>query len=119
MQLKNAYSSEAKIESYTRTAVLGDGAIIITDDLALTEEGTIDFHFICNMLPENVTETSFDIHGRTVSFSDKLTYIVEPLDKTWPEVENIPRGWDCDVLYRVTLSSKEKFLNEKFVLTVS
>ncbi len=119
MQLKNAYPAEAKIDSYVRNAVLSNGKITVTDNLELMEEGTVDFHFICNMLPENVTDTSFDIHGRTVTFSDALTYTVESLDKTWPEVENIPKGWGCDVLYRVTLKSKEKFKTGKFVLTVS
>ena len=119
MQLKNAYPPEAGIDSYVRTAVLDQGKITVTDKLDLTEQGTVDFHFICNELPENVTDTSFDIHGRTVTFSDALTYAVEPLDKTWPEVETIPRGWDCDVLYRVTLSAKDKFKNGEFRLTVS
>ena len=101
------------------TFAKNDGKITVTDKLELTEEGSVDFHFICNMLPENVTDTSFDIHGRTVSFSNALTYTVEPLDKTWPEVENIPRGWGCDVLYRVTLKSKAPFKNGEFILTVS
>ena len=118
MQLKNAYPAEAKIESYIRTAVLKDGKITVTDNLALTEKGTVTFSFLCNMLPENVTDTSFCIHGRTVSFSDKLSYKVEELDKTWPEVAAIPRGWDCDCIYRVTLEAKELFKKEEFVLTV-
>ena len=71
------------------------------------------------MSPENVTDTTFDVHGRTVAFSDEHSYTVEPLDKTWYEVETIPRGWGCDVLYRVTPKAKQAFKNGEFTITVS
>lgn len=119
MQLKNAYPLEADIASYIRKAVLENGKITITDELSLNGDGSVMFSYICNAMPENVTSDSFVLHGRTVSYSDKLAYNVEALDKTWPEVAGIPRGWDCEVLYRVTLSSKENFKNGTFVLTVS
>lgn len=118
MQLKNAYPAEADIASYVRSAVLDGGVVTVTDNISLNKDGNVAFSYICNMLPQNVTDTSFEIHGRTVSFSDKLAYKVETLDKTWPEVAGIPRGWDCEELYRVTLSTKSEFKDETFVLTV-
>lgn len=118
MELKQAYPFEAGIVSYKRSVVLTNGKITVTDGLHLAKEGTVMFSYICNTLPEKVTSESFTIHGRTVCFSDKLEYHVEALDKTWPEVATIPAGWDCDVLYRVTLTAKKAFQDEEFVLTV-
>lgn len=119
MQLKNAYPEEANIDSYIRNAVLENGKITITDTFELKDDGNVMFSFICNMNPENVTENSFEVHGRRIEFDPKLKYASEALDKTWPEVAGIPGGWDCEYLYRVTLTTKNKFKNKKFVLTVN
>ena len=118
MSLKNAYPAEADIASYTRSAVLENSVITIEDDLALNNEGTVMFSYLCNVIPSNVTESTFEIHGRTVSFDPSLEYKVEALDKTWPEVEGIPTAWNTEYIYRVTLTSKERFTSKKFVLTV-
>ena len=118
MSLKTAYPAEADIESYTRSAVLEGSVITVEDDITLGNDGNIAFNFICNVLPENVTENSFDIHGRTVTFDSSLEYVVEALDCSWPEVERIPRVWDCETMYRIMLKNKAPFKSKKFVLTV-
>lgn len=118
MNLKTAYPAEADIASYTRSAVLVDSVITVEDDLALNNDGNVAFSYICNLEPTNVTENSFEIRGRTITFDPSLSYNVEALDKTWPEVANIPAQWDAEVLYRVTLKNKAPFRSKKFVLTV-
>jgi len=118
MQLKNAYPAEAGIESYIRSAVLDNGMITITDMFELKDVGTVRFHFICNEMPGVVDETHIRIHGRTVEFSDKLSYSVEEIDCTEPEVKKIPRAWDTDAIYRLNLTAKSSFKHETFVLKV-
>ncbi len=118
ISLKNAYETEADIESYTRSAVLENSVVTIEDDITLGSDGNVMFSYICNMKPENVTENSFEIHGRTVTFDPSLEYGVEAIDCTWPEVERIPRVWDCEEIYRVTLKNKAPFKSKTFVLTV-
>lgn len=117
MSLKNAYPAEANIAEYTREAVLNNGEIKISDNISLNSAGNVMFSYICDQNPINVTKNSFDINGRTITFDKSLTYKVEELDKTWPEVERIPNSWDVDVLYRVTLHS-DKFTSKEFVMTV-
>ena len=77
------------------------------------------FSYILVKEPENVTETSFEIFGRTVNFDSSLKYKVEALDKTWPETEGLPKNWDTEQLYRVTLTSKEPVREKKYILRLS
>ena len=118
MNLKNAYPAEADINAYTRSAVLKNSVVTITDDISLKSNGDIYFSFICTKEPDSVTSTTFSLQGRTISFDPLLEYKCEPLDKSYPEVENIPSNWNVDTLYRVTLTSKSKFKTKKFILTV-
>lgn len=119
IQLKEAYPAEAGIVSYVRSAELSNGAVRITDEFEFAENGTVTFNYLCNVMPENVTEASFDIHGRTVRFDDRLEYSVEKVDCSEPEVLAIPINWECEGIYRVTLTAKNKFTKTKFDLTVS
>ena len=118
LNLKNAYPDKAGIESYHRSAVLENSVITVADDVRLKEPGKVMFSYILVKEPENVTETSFEIFGRTVTFDKSLKYEVEALDKTWPETEGLPRNWDTEQLYRVKLTSKVPVKDKKYILTV-
>ena len=118
MSLKTAYPAEADIASYTRSAVLENSVVTIEDDLTLNKDGDVMFSYLCNVEPSNVTDSSFEVHGRTVIFDPLLEYNVEALDKTWPEVAGIPNAWDTEYIYRVTLKNKAPFKSKKFVLTL-
>ncbi len=118
LNLKDAYPKEAGIESYHRSAVLENSVITIEDDVKLKESGKVMFSYILIKEPENVTDTTFEIFGRTVTFDKSLKYNVEPLDNTWPETEALPRNWNVEHLYRVTLTSKEPVKSKKYTLTV-
>ena len=118
LNLATAYPAEANIDTYTRSAELADSVITIVDDVALKDDGKVMFSYIVRVKPENVTDSSFEIEGRTVSFDPSLEYAIEELDKTWPEVAGIPRGWDAEVLCRITLTSKEPVKAKKYVMTV-
>lgn len=118
LNLKTAYPEQAGIDSYTRSAVLQGGLITVEDDVKLLAPGEVMFSLITTVLPEDVTDSSFTVNGATVRFDPSLRYAVEALDKTEPEVERIPKSWDTDVLYRVTLTSAEKTAGKKYVMTV-
>ncbi len=118
LDLKNAYPEKAGIESYHRSAVLENSVITVEDDVCLKEPGKVMFSYILVKEPENVTDTSFEIFGRMVTFDKSLKYSVEALDKTWPETKGLPRNWDTEQLYRVTLTSKEPVREKKYILTV-
>lgn len=118
MSLQHAYPDEAGIESYTRSAVLANGRITLTDTIALKDEGTVTFSFMLAHDPTEITDSSFRVEDRTVHFDPRLSLRVEVMDHSWPEVERIPKAWDTDALRRVTLTAKAPFRSTEFVLTV-
>lgn len=118
LSLLHAYPEEAGLSSYEKSAELLNGKITIVDDIAFTDKGTVTFRFLVNRQPETVSEHGFTLYGRTVTFDPSLTYSIEPVDSSASETCGMPRGWDCDVLYRISLSAKEDFKARRFVLTV-
>lgn len=118
LDLKSAYPEEADIESYTRSAELTEGTVKVVDKVALKNNGSVMFSYIVRVKPEQVGEGYFKIEGRTVSYDKDLEYAIEELDKTWPEVSGIPRGWDTEYLYRITLSTVAPIKEKEFVLIV-
>jgi len=118
MNLKHAYPEEAGIEAYTRSAVLENGAVIITDLITLKEPGDVMFSLICTAKPEQVTADSFILQGRTVTFDESLELACEALDSSWPETELIPGRWDVGVLYRIILQNKEPITEKKYQLVI-
>ena len=118
LNLTNAYPDEANIDTYTRSAELKDSVITIVDNVALKDDGNVMFSYIVRVSPEEVGEGYFVIEGRMISYDSSLQYAIEELDKTWPEVANIPKGWDTEALCRITLTSKEPIKEKKYVLTV-
>ena len=118
LNLKTAYPAECDIESYTRSAVLENGEIVIEDEVKLNNEGTVMFSYLVNRAPENVTENSFTMYGRTITFDPSLEYKVEELHCDWPEVNGIHVSWETDVMRRVTLTSKEPTKGKTYVMTI-
>ncbi len=118
MNLKTAYPEEAGIDSYTRNAVLDKSVVTVTENIALEADGNVTFNFLVNVVPDNVTDSTFEINGKTVTFDPSLEYALEAIDCSWPEVAKIPRGWDTDTMYRITLSNKAPIKEKTYVLTV-
>ena len=118
LNLKTAYPTECDIDKYTRSAVLENGAITIEDNITLNNDGTVSFHYLVNKAPEAVTEDSFTLYGRTVSFDPSLEYKIEELICDWPEVNGIHKSWETDVMRRIILTTKAPFKSHKFVMTI-
>lgn len=119
LDLTSAYPIESDIEKYTRSAVLDNGVITIEDDVALKNAGTIAFTFLVTKAPERVTENSFTIYGRTVSFDQSLEYKSEELTCDWQEVSNIHTNWDTDVMRRIVLTSKTPTKGKRYIITIT
>ncbi len=118
MELSAAYPRKANIESYQRSAVLENATVTVTDTVALRDKGDVMFSYLCNTMPTELGEAYFVLRGRKVTFDSSLVYAIEPIDCSAPEVERIPRLWDCDALYRITLKSKEPVKSKTYVMTV-
>lgn len=110
-QLKNAYPSEAGILSYVRCGQIGDGGVVITDDIALDSEREIDF---CFTTP---TEPKIEDGGFILGDAAKLTcnlpaeLSVEAHDTAFAGCKT----WG-DVIYRVHFKLKSK--GGKFIFTI-
>ena len=118
LNLATAYPTAANIKSYTRSAVLANSVITVEDNVELNDEGKVMFSYLVRVKPEQVTDSSFVIEGRTISFDPDLEYAIEELDKTWPEVAGIPKGWETEVLCRITLTDKNPVKAKKYVMTI-
>ncbi len=117
MNLESAYPG-AGLAEYKRTAVLENGKITLLDLVRFAEPGTVQFHFITVTRPEQVTEDSFCIFGKKITFDPLLTLSVDEPDISIPEAEPIPGFWGVEKLYRITLTTKEKIVEKTFVLSV-
>ena len=105
LDLTSAYPEEAKLESYTRRAVLENGEITVTDNFILKDEGNAVFNLITRTKPQNVTDIGFEIENRSVIFDKSLCFNVEEIDCTAVETKRLPILWDTEKLWRITLST--------------
>ena len=106
LDLTNAYPDSADISSYLRSAVIEDGMAVITDAITSKKDGEVIFNLLCNVEPRSIEKGSFTIHGKRVTFDERLSLEVDSPDCTWPETKIIPEGWDCEKLYRIRLKGK-------------
>ena len=118
LDLKNAYPVEARLASYTRSAVLESSVVKIVDNIEFLDTGTVKLHFLTVCDPENLRPGSFEIAGRTVRFDPELSVEVERLDASEPETEAIPERWDTDAIRRITLSTTAPVKAKTYTLTV-
>ena len=108
LELTAAYPTEAELTQYTRRASLENGEITVVDSFTLVNEGSAVFNFITRTYPQNIRENSFEIEGRNVTFDSALTFAVEQIGCASVEMRYIPKDWQTDKLWRITLTG-EKF----------
>ena len=118
LNLTGAYPSEAGLADYHRSAVLENGKIVVEDRITLEALGTVDFHYLVIKEPEAVGADHFVLYGRKISFDPSLSYSIEAIDCTEPEVDNIPASWCTDTMYRITLKGKLQPQPTTFVMTI-
>ena len=118
LNLTKAYPAECDIDKYYRSAVLENGEIVVEDDVALNNDGSVMFSYLVNKAPEEVGDDYFVLYGRKVTFDPSLEYKLEEIDSSWPEVAGIHRSWETDVMRRITLTSKAPVKAKKYVMTI-
>ena len=118
LALGAVYPTNAGLKDYHRSAVLVGDRITLEDRVEFCEPGTAAFHFMTVAKPERIEADSFSLLGKTVKWDPALTLFVDEPDLTIPEAEPIPGIWGAEKLYRITLTTKEKFVEKTFVLTV-
>ncbi len=119
LELAGAYPADAEIESFKREIALGEGFVTVNDTVISKIDGEITFNYLLNTKPELTEDSAFTVHGRRVEFDKSLTFAYDSPDTEMPETVTMPIEWECDKLYRVTLTGKleaNKPLN--FALTV-
>ena len=105
MELREAYSDEAGIKSFRRTAALRGGRVTLTDDISLSDAGEVIFHLLTDTKPTDCAEGSFRLHGRLLTYPAGLTMTVEAVEHSAPETARIPVAWGVPTLWRVNLTS--------------
>ncbi len=118
LDLTDVYPEEAGLSSYTRSAVLQDGTVTVTDTLAFDGEGCAAFHLMTILSPEDIRKGSFRLGGCTVTFDESLTVEMDLCDHSIPETVNMAQPWGVDAIRRITLRSKP-FASHTFTLKIS
>lgn len=103
LDLTNAYPKSAKLEAYTRSAVIEDGKAIVCDTITSAENGEISFNLLCNCEPKLVGSGCFTVHGKRVEYDASLKMSIDCPDTSLVETQILPARWDCEKIYRIRL----------------
>ncbi len=117
LDLTEAYPAGAKVEKYRRGISLENKKVHIFDNVKMTEPTVIEFHYMVETEPKVVSETSFRIHGRTVTIDPSLTYEVETVD-CFEETSCIPNGWHTDAIRRIIIKTKQPVTGGEFTTVI-
>ena len=97
-ELKNAYPSEAGIESYVRR-VSFDGTVTVEESVVLSEAREIDFHMMLSREPKLLGGGKIALpEGRELSYDTSLDAELEVFD---PVGMDTVYSWGTDKLYRL------------------
>ena len=111
MNLKNAYPESSNLESYYRTGELKDGAIRITDEIAMKENGFIKFHFMTADEPKQGDLGTIKLNDqRNLHYDKNLIASIEAIKIEDP---SIIKNWKREFVYRIILKA-ENVLSGKF-----
>ena len=98
-ELKEAYPSEAGIESYVREVGMTDGVVTVKENISLTAPTDIDFHMMTSVKPEIVKNGLISLNmGRTLEYDTALTAEVEEFDPVGMDTKH---SWNTEKLYRI------------------
>jgi hypothetical protein len=104
LELKDAYPTDAGIESYTREAVLDGGTVTVRDALKLNAPGRADFRYLTVDEPVISGNEIRFASGHVAVFDPALTASVDSVDLGGGK---IAREWKRETLWRITLSTAD------------
>ena len=105
MDITAAYPEISGLEKYVRRAAIEDGKITVKDRFTLKENGNAVFNLIAITYPKNISEDSFEIENRKISFDRSLSFAVEEIICDTVETKKLPKSWNTDKLWRITLTA--------------
>ncbi len=114
LELKDAYPVEAGIVSYRRSALLLDSAATVIDDIHLTEAAPVEFHYLTADKPVFEGNSILFATGHKAEFDPVLLPSVEAIDLGNGK---IAKEWKRDVLYRISLTTKEPITDAQYRIT--
>ena len=104
--LEEAFSKDAGVLSYTRSAILDGGVITVSDDVCLDAEREIDFRLMTHREPEVVEAGKLILNGGVVlEYDPALEY---ELESFVPALADPMARWGTPVLYRMHFRTKAK-----------
>ncbi len=127
MELREAYPAEAGIRSFKREVQLADGAVTVTDTIALVDAGTVEEHLMLCARPELSQKGLITLpDAPVIHYDPALTASCEEIsllredeiDKSKKLRGSLALNWGQDQLYRVTLSGQVKD-EARFVLRIT
>jgi hypothetical protein len=102
MELSQAYTPDAHLDSYRRTLSLDGDTVKVTDSYTLKECGECVFHFMSATEPKLTSDGVIALaEDMTLSFDPSLKCEIEGFD---PVGMNTQSAWGTDTLYRIKLS---------------
>lgn len=113
-ELKNAYHSDAGIESYVRKVSMSGGEVTVSESVKLDKAREIDFHLMLSVKPTVTSDTTVSLpEGRTLTFDPSLTAELEEFD---PVGMDTVHSWGTEVLYRLHFKIKTEKCNVTFTI---
>ena len=113
-EIKEAYLPEAKIKTYVREVSLVDGAVVISENIALEEKKEIDFHMMASVKPEIVDDGKILLNmGRVLEYDTVLSAEIETFDPVGMDTQS---AWGTEVLYRIHFKINADICNVKFTI---
>lgn len=110
--LKNAYPTEAGIECYTRTSYLTDNGAVVADELTLTEDKAVSWHWMTVDVPQMDGNTLYFPAAKVrvtfivttdASLDMPLTVSVIPVDLEGDS--KLTSEWKRDMLHRIDVTA--------------
>ena len=106
MELKNAYPEESSLVRFVRTGELNGGEIRITDDIELSEQKKITFHFMAANEPVVSERGVIRLNENRNLYYDG-NVLEASIEKIKIEDHIIKKNWGGEAVYRILLSTDQ------------
>ena len=115
LELKEAYTPEAGVESYKRISNLNEGVVTVKDKVKLSEEKEIDFIFMTHREPKLKCDGKILLtEGCVLNYNTALAAEIETFDPVGMDTKTL---WGTEVLYRIHLKTTAKECEYTFTVT--
>jgi hypothetical protein len=114
MQIAGAYPKGAGVESYIREMGMADGTVTVKENISLSEEKKICFHFMSHVAPVLNKRGEIALaEGRILSYPTDLECEIEEF---FSEGLNAKAEWGNENLWRIHLFTTAKEYNGEFTV---